>query len=1019
MNVRPFVLHAAIAIACVASPAAFARKLPNFDAGAQSGAQRSVPAFVWAKELGALPKVTAADPEDAARAYLRSAAVKYGMSATDVDTLAASDVQRFADGGSISRFGNRVDGIEVFRDQVNVLVDKSGALVAISGVASTGGSAKRTFDTARLTSVDAIGAALAEHGFAADVGKRVRDVKAEGGYTWWTIDRGAGEAATLAAPIRTKRVWFRNGDALVPAWYVEVQVAEAGKDGAPADVDAYSYVVSADDGAVLFRNSLVSDAAFSYRVYAETAPPFLPLPGPGGRGGYPHPTATADGYQPAFVTPNLVTLDSAPFSKNDPWLAGTANRTSGNNVEAFSNMLSPDGFGTQGTDECNVALPVDGDLHACVSSPNSFDHTFDHAIPANANRTQVAAAVTNLFYMVNYLHDWFYDAGFNEAAGNAQTNNFGRGGFAGDNIIAEAQDYSGTNNANMNTPPDGTRPRMRMYFWSSGLSLAKVESPPALAGVKQSSTAEFGAQAFDLTASLVLTQDALTPDGPLDTDACTAITNAAAVAGKIAVIDRGICTFVVKVKNAQDAGAIGVVIVNNVTPGTIGMAGTDATITIPSVSISQADGEAIKTALRAGTGVLFRMARQAVLPRDGSFDNTVIAHEWGHYLSNRLINNANGLSANQARGMGEGWSDFVALLMFVKEEDRNAPANANFGGTYGVTPYPLGGPDYAPDVFNNAYYYGIRRYPYSRDLAKNPLTFKHIADATPLPATPPISTRAGGSVNSEVHNTGEVWSSMLWECYSNLLNDTSRLTFAQAQDRMKRYLVASFKMTPMDATFVQARDALLAVMQAQDAADADLCLTGFAKRGLGAGAVAPDNFSDDNAGVIESFSKTSAGGAKVLAIEYYHASFDHYFVTAIPDEITKLDNGTFSGWVRTGETFKVYADVPGGSSPVCRFFSTAFGAKSSHFYTPDANECTTVKANANWQFEAEVFSLPRPNALGVCATGVPVYRLYNNGQGAAPNHRYTTSLATRTTMLNKGWIPEGSGNLGVIMCSPA
>src|SRR6187401_293336 len=120
MNVRPIVLHAAIAIACVASPAAFARKLANFDAGAQSGAKRSVPALVWAKELCALPKVTAADPEGAARAYLKSAAVKYGMSATDVDTLAASDVQRLADGGSISRFGNRVDGIEVFRDQVNV-----------------------------------------------------------------------------------------------------------------------------------------------------------------------------------------------------------------------------------------------------------------------------------------------------------------------------------------------------------------------------------------------------------------------------------------------------------------------------------------------------------------------------------------------------------------------------------------------------------------------------------------------------------------------------------------------------------------------------------------------------------------------------------------------------------------------------------------------------------------------------------------------------------------------------------
>ena len=57
---------------------------------------------------------------------------------------------------------------------------------------------------------------------------------------------------------------------------------------------------------------------------------------------------------------------------------------------------------------------------------------------------------------------------------------------------------------------------------------------------------------------------------------------------------------------------------------------------------------------------------------------------------------------------------------------------------------------------------------------------------------------------------------MLWECYSNLLNDTARLTFAQAQDRMKRYLVGGYKMTPSDPTFVSARDALLAVMLAQD-----------------------------------------------------------------------------------------------------------------------------------------------------------------------------------------------------------
>jgi hypothetical protein len=228
--------------------------------------------------------------------------------------------------------------------------------------------------------------------------------------------------------------------------------------------------------------------------------------------------------------------------------------------------------------------------------------------------------------------------------------------------------------------------------------------------------------------------------------------------------------------------------------------------------------------------------------------------------------------------------------MFVKEEDRNVASNANFNGTYAMTPYPGGGPDFAPDVLNNAYYYGIRRYPYSRDMSKNPLTFKHIADANPLPSTP-ARGNGGASLNSEVHNAGEVWANMLWECYSSLLNDTGRLSFAQAQERMKRYLVASLKVTPLNPTFVEARDALLAVMQAQDATDADLCLTGFAKRGLGIGAVAPDSLSLDNAGVVESYSKTSGGGNKVLAVEYYNAGFDHYFVTWVPAEIANLDSG--------------------------------------------------------------------------------------------------------------------------------
>ena len=155
----------------------------------------------------------------------------------------------------------------------------------------------------------------------------------------------------------------------------------------------------------------------------------------------------------------------------------------------------------------------------------------------------------------------------------------------------------------------------------------------------------------------------------------------------------------------------------------------------------------------------------------------------------------------------------------------------------------------------------------------------------------------------------------------------------------------------------------------------------------------------------------------VTVVEYYHAGFDHYFVTSLADEITKLDNGTFAGWTRTGKQFEANNLGDAGTAATCRFFSTAFGAKSSHFYTPYASECGTVKGNPSWEFEAEVFAVRLPSATGTCPSGtIALYRLYNNGKGGAPNHRYTTELATRSAMLAQGWIPEGAGTVGVIAC---
>jgi hypothetical protein len=132
----------------------------------------------------------------------------------------------------------------------------------------------------------------------------------------------------------------------------------------------------------------------------------------------------------------------------------------------------------------------------------------------------------------------------------------------------------------------------------------KVVSPAAIAGVKQFGSAAFGPPLTLLpapvTGNIVAAVDAVEPAVPpslpapgTTTDGCSPFTNAAAVSGKIALIERGYCGFVVKAKNAQNAGAIGVMIYNNAANATAapaGMAGVDPTITIPSVSLSRADG---------------------------------------------------------------------------------------------------------------------------------------------------------------------------------------------------------------------------------------------------------------------------------------------------------------------------------------------------------------------------------------------------------------------------------------------
>ena len=157
------------------------------------------------------------------------------------------------------------------------------------------------------------------------------------------------------------------------------------------------------------------------------------------------------------------------------------------------------------------------------------------------------------------------------------------------------------------------------------------------------------------------------------------------------------------------------------------------------------------------------------------------------------------------------------------------------------------------------------------------------------------------------------------------------------------------------------------------------------------------------------------------AVEYFHAGWGHYFVTSFPGEIAALDGGAFGGaWTRTGQTFGVWSAQEANNAPVCRFFSTTFSPRSSHFYTPFASECDTLKQNKDWQFEAIAFHLRTPDAGGSCPAGAaPLYRLYNNGGSGAPNHRYTKSRAIVDQMRGQGWSPEGSGPDVTFACLPA
>jgi extracellular elastinolytic metalloproteinase len=348
-----------------------------------------------------------------------------------------------------------------------------------------------------------------------------------------------------------------------------------------------------------------------------------------------------DGYNvfpedPDKTPQTLISNPADPLASPQGWLSGLnqlVDDISGNNAHAYLDANAdnqPDPGGA-----------ADGD--------GIFDKVFNAATQPSAGDNK-AVAVQNLFYLNNRIHDLLYRAGFTPAAGNFQQDDFGLGGRGGDPVLAEAQDGSGTDNANFATPVDGRSGRMQMYLWSVPGTSEVVQNGTSY----DAPVAEFSAP---LTVAGVTGPLAVANDGTgTTTDACESL--APVPAGSIVIADRGTCPFVDKATNIKAAGGAGVIIANNVPGSPFVMGGTIRRFDLPAVMVSQDAGTALK--LSAGSATTIRLVDPAPPMKDGDLDSDIVYHEYGHGLTWRMIGRMDGAVAG---GIGEGMSDALSIII--------------------------------------------------------------------------------------------------------------------------------------------------------------------------------------------------------------------------------------------------------------------------------------------------------------------------------------------------------------------
>ena len=374
-------------------------------------------------------------PRDIAYEFVRGQRKVFGLSQEQLDQIVLKKSRSSKNSGAQHIYFNQViDGHRVSGKGLTVNIDKKGRVLSAGGPIAKGQPTGFEF----ITATEAIWYAGEAAGVSIPTLTELPTVDAR--QRW----ENSFAQVKLPAPVTAELVWFEiSPEELRLAWEIDFEVD--GQRWLQSFVDA-------ETGEVLQQNNRYLDSGPEGTVFT--------------------------GQHPEDSGPRAVT----PFSGIDgSWVSGED--STGNNVLAYRD-LSDDDDGASGNVVSTPPSPDPEYQHFNFPWTDAWRMTADET-DQSALDADLEAVITQLFYYTNVMHDWLYDLGFDEASGNFQIDNYGRGGSGNDPVKAEAQDGwdfgcvddKGTpdpgddeaircrNNANFATPADGTSPRMQMYVW--------------------------------------------------------------------------------------------------------------------------------------------------------------------------------------------------------------------------------------------------------------------------------------------------------------------------------------------------------------------------------------------------------------------------------------------------------------------------------------------------------------------------------------------------------------------------